>query len=90
MSPDDIRLEQTCSAFPEQYDAFVGDKQVGYLRLRHSYFSVEVPDCGGEIVYEVDDTNGLKGDGQFSDDEREKFMAAAKDAIVKYFSEIAG
>ena len=25
---------QTCGACPEQYDVFLGDKQIGYVRLR--------------------------------------------------------
>ena len=34
----EIKLIQTCGACPEQYDAFIGEEQVGYLRLRHGYF----------------------------------------------------
>lgn len=74
----DIRLEMTCRACPEQYDAFVGDKQVGYLRLRHGHFSVEFPDCGGEILYEA----STIGDGIFDDSERDNHIQRAKDAIA--------
>ena len=31
----EIKLVKTCSACPEQYDAFYEDHQVGYLRVRH-------------------------------------------------------
>lgn len=30
-----IHLVKTCEACPEQYDAYLGEKRVGYLRLRH-------------------------------------------------------
>src|SRR5437660_8199656 len=48
-----VRLEQTCFAYPEQYDAFIGDEKVGYLRLRHGHFRVECPDAFAEMVYEA-------------------------------------
>lgn len=72
-------LYQTCGACPEQYDVMKDGKQVGYLRLRHGYFSVEYPDCGGKEVYEAEP----KGDGEFFDDEREFYLNAAIDAIDK-------
>ena len=74
----DIELVQTCSACPEQYDAFVDGKQVGYLRLRWGYFRVDVPDCGGETIFEAHP----RGDGEFWDEEeREQFLLKAKAAI---------
>lgn len=75
----EIRLEMTCGACPEQYDAFVDDKQVGYLRLRHGHFRVEFPECGGETVYESDTI----GDGIFDDSERELHIRRAVDAIAE-------
>ena len=69
MTPDDITLVMTCSACPEQYDAFVGDQRVGYLRLRWSTFEVTCPDVGGETVYETE--IGDSGfDGCFENDEQ--------------------
>jgi hypothetical protein len=76
-----IRLEMTCGACPEQYDAFLEDRQVGYLRLRHGRFRVECPDCGGETVYETED---VFGDGVFTDYERPTHLAAATDAIKRW------
>ena len=35
------RLILTCGACPEQYDVFDGDRQVGYLRLRHGHFRAD-------------------------------------------------
>lgn len=79
----DIRLEKTCFACPEQYDAFVGDTQVGYLRLRHGHFRVEIPDAGGETVYEA----YTDGDGLFEDHERDHHLQAAKAAIARALAE---
>jgi hypothetical protein len=35
IDPDAIELRQTCEACPEQYDAYLGDNRIGYLRLRY-------------------------------------------------------
>lgn len=77
---EDITLVRTCYACPEQYDAFVGDQQVGYLRLRHGFFTVDVPDHTGDTIYEA----CPRGDGIFEDDEREGYLMAAKQAIVEW------
>lgn len=74
-----VRLVLTCYACPEQYDAFIGTEQVGYLRLRHGSFRVDYPDCGGETIYE----GSPNGDGIFDDDERDHFLKCAVDAILK-------
>ena len=74
-----VRLVETCFACPEQYDAFIGDEQVGYLRLRHGFFTVEVPDAGGrEVLCEQPD-----GDGRFTDEERDLYLNAAVAAILE-------
>ena len=75
---DGVRLNLTCGACPEQYEAFIGQERVGYLRLRHGYFTVEVPDCGGETVLEAKP----EGDGIFEDHERAVFLKAAVKAIL--------
>lgn len=74
---DDITLLQTCSAAPEQYDAYLGTRQVGYLRLRHGHFTVKCPGAGGSLVFEA----YPQGDGAFLDDERPHYLQAAKRAI---------
>jgi hypothetical protein len=77
---DGLRLVLTSSACPEQYDVFDGDKQVGYLRLRHGYFRADVPDCGGDTVYESE----TRGDGCFIDyEERDEELGKAVAAIRK-------
>lgn len=73
-----IELVQTCGACPEQYDAFIDGELVGYLRLRHGYFTVQYPNVSGELVYSAEP----KGDGLFEYDEREGYLAAARLAII--------
>jgi hypothetical protein len=75
-----IRLVETCSACPEQYDAFDGDVQVGYLRLRHGHFRVDVPDCGGTTIYEA----SPEGDGIFDPGERDYYLRWAVHAIERH------
>lgn len=78
-SAEEIRLVRTCFACPEQYDAYdQDDVQVGYLRLRHGFFRVDFPDCGGETLYKAETV----GDGIFEDDERDYHLARAKEAIA--------
>lgn len=76
---DGFKLELTSTACPEQYDVFdANGDQVGYLRLRHGYFRADVPDCGGETVYDAN----TKGDGMFDDDERMEELTKAVRAIA--------
>lgn len=72
----EIELRQTCSACPEQYDAFYNGVEVGYLRLRHGYFRAE---CMGETVYQ----SQVTGDGCFVSSERAAYLSFAKKAITK-------
>jgi hypothetical protein len=76
---DDIELTMTCGACPEQYDAYIGEKQVGYLRLRHGSFRVDFIECGGETIYQAEP----KGDGIFEWDERDYYLTEAKKAIIQ-------
>ncbi|MGU3286434.1 hypothetical protein [Methylobacterium mesophilicum] len=79
----DIVLKQTCWMCPEQYDAYLDGKKVGYLRLRHGQFRVDVPDCGGETIYEA----APEGDGAFEDGERDYYLRFAVDAIQKWLAD---
>lgn len=86
----DIELVQTCGACPEQYNAFIKDffsdnglRQVGYLRLRHGYFTVEYPWPGGKIIFE----DNPDGDGCFTEREREDYLEKAKLAIIDKLNE---
>lgn len=80
----EIRLVQTCGACPEQYDAFIGDELVGYLRLRHGYFTVQYQSPSGELVYSAEP----QGDGLFEDNEREGYLSIAKMKLIdKHYKE---
>jgi hypothetical protein len=66
---------RTCEMCPEQYDVCLGDgdKQVAYVRLRHSLLTVHMPDVNGELIYdhEFDEPNR----GSFhDDDERDDYL----------------
>jgi hypothetical protein len=80
---DIIRLEETCGACPEQYDAYLGDEKVGYLRLRHGYFTVTCPWVGGKLVYEAQP----RGDGLFEYEERDRYLEAACAAILGWIAQ---
>ena len=83
MEADKIRLDKTCDACPEQYDAFdESGRLIGYLRLRHGYFTVQCPDAGGDLVYSAEP----EGDGIFGDIERDIYLLAAKKAIADYYN----
>jgi hypothetical protein len=73
---DGLKFVCTSGACPEQYDVFDGERQVGYLRLRHGWFRVSCPDYSGETVHEAHP----RGDGIFDDDER---MAHLIEAVKK-------
>jgi len=75
-----IRFVMTCGACPEQYDAFIGEEKVGYLRLRHGHFTVTCPDYDGQLVYDAQP----KGDGVFDANERDYYLRFAADAITRW------
>ena len=79
---DGCRLILTCPACPEQYEVFDDSTraQIGYLRLRHGWFRVDVPECGGETVYEA----SPHGDGAFDEDERLGYLTDAVRAIQEH------
>ena len=83
MNTCNIELIQTCSACPEQYDAFLNNKKVGYLRLRHGYFRVDYPTCGEEIIYDAQPM----GSGSFESSERDFYLEEAKKAILNKIKE---
>ena len=79
MEINGYHLKMTCEACPEQYDVFKDGEQVGYLRLRHGYFTAETPKCGGKMVYE----SYPAGSGSFHEDERSFYLTGAIKAIDK-------
>ena len=78
-----LRLVKTCLACPEQYDVYLGDEKIGYMRLRHGWFRAEYKE---EVVYGTK-TNG---DGYFEDDERDYHLHKACAAILLAHKGIGG
>jgi|LakMenE18May11ns_1017448.scaffolds.fasta_scaffold9857460_1 hypothetical protein len=76
ITTNELELVQTCGACPEQYDVFLNDMEVGYLRLRHGYFRAE---CFGNTVYAA----YPKDDGIFEYHERAYYLNKAKEHIVE-------
>lgn len=74
-----IVLKLTCSACPEQYDAYYEGEKIGYLRLRHGRFTVDWLRPGGPTLY----TAAPKGDGAFEYDERDTYLTEAVMALAK-------
>lgn len=82
MKAEQIKLLMTCGACPEQYEAFLCGRKVGYLRLRWGEFSVRVPDELGREVYAA--TTGGQYDGTFgSQEDRVYHLDRAKKAIAQ-------
>lgn len=80
---EEVRLRQTCSACPEQYELYLGKQQIGYFRLRHGFFTVDYPDFMGTEIYAAEPN----GDGIFDDDERENYLLAGVNACLgEHFS----
>lgn len=53
---DDVQIreyffELTCIACPEQYDVYIGDLQIAYVRLRGGNLYATHPDVGGRQIY---------------------------------------
>lgn len=83
-------LARTCYACPEQYTVAHRGRDVGYIRLRHSRFTVTYPDPGGRIIY---DATYLPHEdaGMFdSDHARGIYLHAALEAIHYACGYVAG
>lgn len=85
MRPEDITLDMTCGACPEQYDAFYRGAMVGYLRLRHGWFYAAVLTSDGDIGEHVFEAE-TEGDGMFAPHERDGFLEQAKAAIAAHYN----
>lgn len=79
-----VSLVETCDACPEQYDAFIAERKIGYLRLRHGVFRVDYdPDGNTESIYYT----CTYGDGRFNADERHHHLDRARAALYERYSE---
>lgn len=80
------KLVCTCWACPEQYDVYDDlDQQVGYLRLRSGWFRADYPNAHGSTIYETEDVGG---DGRFRENERERFLTEAINALDGHIKNI--
>lgn len=70
-----VQLVKTCGGCPEQYDGYIDGQKLAYFRLRHGGFRAEYRD---EVVY----TARPNGDGVFEDDERERYLNEACQAVL--------
>jgi hypothetical protein len=76
----------TCGACPEQYDVFINDKQVGYVRLRGGALRAAYPDVEADYTYEVYFDNVWKG--CFEDDnERDFYLDKIAEHLYNKFIE---
>lgn len=73
-----LEFKATCYGCPEQYDVFLENEQVGYVRLRHGTLRVDYPSHSGETILE---TEGVEGDGIFTKEERPFWLRQAALAI---------
>lgn len=70
-------LKRTCNSHPEQYDVFLGETEIGYLRLRHGLFTVDYIPDKKEILRSFP-----RGDGEFIDDERYEYLDIAVKLLI--------
>jgi len=72
----------TCYAYPEQYDVYLNDNIVGYVRLRGGSLICEYPNVNGELIYEHTFDDSFKGKFD-NDDERNHYLKICEDAIIQ-------
>ena len=80
----ECKLIETSCGCPEQYNVVdTSNQMVGYWRLRHGHFTVEVPDCGGKLIL----SEYPDGDGSFTDEERATYFSKAILAMSSFYEE---
>ena len=80
-----VQISNYC---PEQYDVFLNDAKVAYVRLRDGVLSVDIPDCGFNTIFEddlpLDDSDIIGGDFE-NDDVRQKWLNFIAGELLKYY-----
>lgn len=76
----------TCGACPEQYDVFVNDKQVGYVRLRGGALRAAYPDVHADYSYNHQFQDGWKGCFD-NDNERDFYLDIIAEHLYNKFIE---
>ena len=82
-----FQLVLTCSACPEQYDVFLGERQVGYIRFRWGSLEVDFLRCGGRALIDERLLRHSPDSGQLRHDDRSEVLQRACAAIAKALSE---
>lgn len=77
-----LTMECTCTAVPEQYALFKGDKPAGHIHVRWSRYTVDYPEAADECLYE----GTVDGYGTFSEREREECLSMAISLITQRMS----
>jgi hypothetical protein len=76
MSLKDVSLRQTYFDFPEQYNAYIEDVFVGYIKINLGKIVVRDPE--DDVIY-IARTKGIE---TFERDERDFFLSNAKIALI--------
>ena len=77
-----VLLRRTCRNCPELYEAYQNGQLVGYLRLRHGYFTAQLGGPDGPEVYEAQP----EGDGIFDPEERDRYLSEACAALAEHLA----
>ena len=80
-----LDFQLTCWACPEQYDVFLDEQQVGYVRLRWGCLSARLGNVYGEEIYHHNFTDGYLGVFPNSDS-REEHLSKIADCIIDRYS----
>lgn len=83
----DLQFELTGDMCPEQYDVYLGEQRIAYVRLRGGYMRVDFPEVGEKVIFSHEFEDMWKGafDG---DAERFDYLSKAASAICDYLIEL--
>ena len=86
-----IILEQTCEACPEQYWAYKGAHRIGYIRLRWGHFTCHylptenLSDNDIKLVDYIFENDEYKGCFN-NDEERNYWLEKSKQELLNYYN----
>jgi hypothetical protein len=83
MQINGCKLINTSLAYPEQYDVFLNNQKIGYLRLRGNQFIAIYPNIDGKTVYSVK----VCGEGCLQPHESTKQLTLAINALLNAHKE---
>jgi hypothetical protein len=77
---EDITIECRSISNPEEYEALLNGKQIGYLRLQDGHFTVKYGVSSGTLVWE----SFPEGNNEFTAQERPLYLKIAKQKLFDY------